>query len=151
MKRSSNNHGNVCACTSKDWLGRSGTCKSDGNQPLYMELYPALWLYDNLEACCERYFGGFGKSRCMNEVGSGLWLVDHAEEKCVLDCEEGSGVMCGGLATAASDQLFTSPWSCCQEKLSWVLTEFCEVSECIRIHHFVIIIFALGRVHILTL
>ena len=40
-----------------DWDGHTGTCLSDGNQPLYMKKNKEEWLYDSLEECCERYYG----------------------------------------------------------------------------------------------
>ena len=40
-----------------DWDGQTGTCLSDGNQPLYMKENKEEWLYDSLEECCERYYG----------------------------------------------------------------------------------------------
>ena len=41
-----------------DWSSESTeTCLDDGNEPLYMKKDSAGYLYDNLEACCQRYFG----------------------------------------------------------------------------------------------
>ena len=65
----------------------------------------------------------------MNKRGSGLWYVKDATGKCAVDCEEGNGLICGGLAAPFSDDLFADPKSCCESKLNWLLTEFCEVSN----------------------
>ena len=52
-----------------------------------MALAPSLWLYDDLEGCCDRYYIGWNKPHCMNAVGTGKWFVDWAHSKCVADCE----------------------------------------------------------------
>jgi len=112
-----------------DWVGESATCLQDGQQPLHMDLDPSLWLYDSLEGCCDRYFSGWNKNKCMNKRGSGLWYVKDATGKCAVDCEEGNGSICGGLAAPFSDDLFADPKSCCESKLNWLLTEFCEADS----------------------
>jgi hypothetical protein len=94
-----------------------------------MELNPEAWLYDNLEACCDRYFAGWNHNKCMNVKGSGLWYVSHKLEKCVTDCEEGQGATCGGLANPISDDLFADPRSCCENELAWRFTDFCEADS----------------------
>lgn len=93
-----------------------------------MKLAPSSWLYDDLEGCCDRYFGGWNKNKCMGEGGSGLWYVDYSSDKCVVDCEEGSGAICGGLAHLDPDELYQDPRSCCENKLPWVFIDYCEVS-----------------------
>lgn len=87
---------------------------------------PTEWLYDNLEACCDRYYPGFNRPKCMDEKGSGLWVVDWANDRCALDCEENIGGLCGGVA--AGKELFLDPRSCCESDLFWVAPKFCEVS-----------------------
>jgi len=109
-----------------DWKGRTGICINDGNEPLYMKMFPKWWLYDSLEGCCDKYYYGWNKPKCMNDGGSGLWFVDSILEKCVADCEEGAGGLCGGLAAPISDQLFGDPRSCCEAKLPWIFTDYCE-------------------------
>jgi len=111
-----------------DWEYDSGTCLQ-GKAPLYMELEPEIWLYDTLEDCCERYFGGWNENKCRNIKGSGLWYVSHSLEKCVTDCEEGQGATCGGLANPFSDDLFADPRTCCVSDLPWVFIEFCEAES----------------------
>jgi len=107
-------------------LDYTGTCKGDGKAPQYQKLNPSDWFYDNLEACCDRYYPHSKKSQCMNEKGSGLWFVDYKNNKCTLDCVESNGPRCGGLADG--EDLFLDPMSCCNAKLSWIYPEFCEVS-----------------------
>jgi len=55
-----------------------------------MRINPTEWLCDTLEECCERYYSGYNKNKCINEQGSGLWYVDHLNKRCVVDCDESS-------------------------------------------------------------
>lgn len=139
-----------------DWDTNSGTCLQ-GTPPEYMESNPEGWLFETLEGCCERYYGGWNYNKCMNIKGSGLWYVSHLNGKtsilfrmfgasslancltlltctcfvigrCVTDCKEGQGATCGGLANPVSDDLYADPRSCCVADLPWVFVEFCEVS-----------------------
>eukprot|EP00804_Cyclotella_cryptica_P015488 CCRYP_003530-RA/>CCRYP_003530-RA protein AED:0.49 eAED:-0.02 QI:0/0/0/0.42/1/1/7/0/872 len=112
-----------------DWDGGSGTCLQDGQAPLYMQKNPLYWMYANLEECCDRYFGGWNKNKCMNQQGSGLWYVNYALGKCVIDCDEVNGPLCGGLATSTEDDLFSDPLSCCESKLPWVAKTSCEAES----------------------
>jgi len=112
-----------------DWKFYSGTCKNDGFEPTYMKITPSDWLYDSLEACCESYYGGWNKPKCLDNQGSGMWFVDHILGKCRTDCEEGNGVTCGGLANPVSDDLFVDPIDCCENKLNWVFAEWCEADS----------------------
>jgi len=107
-----------------DWNGQSGTCLSDGNEPLYMKR-SNYWLSDSLEKCCEQNYGGTNKNLCMHADGSGLWYVSDALGKCVKDCKEKSGETCGGLVNLASGDLFIDPKDCCETKLSWFFNDFC--------------------------
>jgi len=138
-----------------DWKYDSGTCLKDGEEPGYMRINPTEWLCDTLEECCERYYSGYNKNKCINEQGSGLWYVDHLNKRCVVDCDESSkylrdlyllflfilmymaltlipvltdGPLCGGIATPLSEDLYADPKSCCEDKLGWIQSQFCEVS-----------------------
>lgn len=110
-----------------DWDGGSETCLQDNNVPLYMQMNPHSWLYSSLEECCNRYFR-WNKNKCMNKEGSGLWYVNYPLGKCVIDCEEINGPLCGGLATSTEDDLFSDPLNCCKSKLPWTVATSCEVS-----------------------
>ncbi|KAL3786559.1 hypothetical protein HJC23_006809 [Cyclotella cryptica] len=112
-----------------DWDGGSGTCLQDDNVPLYMQLNPSTWLYNSLEECCDRYYGAWNKNKCMNKQGSGLWYVDYALGKCVIDCDEVNGPLCGGLAASTEDELFSDPLSCCESKLPWTMKSSCEAES----------------------
>jgi hypothetical protein len=112
-----------------DWVEHSGTCLQDGKAPNYMKMNSGTWLSNSLEECCDQYYSGWNKNRCINRKGSGLWYASYADAICVTDCEEGKGSTCGGLANQISDNLFTSPRSCCESKLPWVFIEFCVVSS----------------------
>ena len=139
-----------------DWKHDSGTCLQDGKEPGYMRINPKEWLFATLEECCERYYSGYNKNKCINEQGSGLWYVDHLNKRCVVDCDESSkyllesflcsflfilmymaltlipfltdGPLCGGIATPLSENLYADPKSCCEDKLGWIVSEYCEVS-----------------------
>lgn len=109
-----------------DWIDNSGTCRQDGDEPLYMKLDPDTWLFNSLENCCNHYYSDWNQNKCMNPKGSGLWYVSHDRQRCATDCEEGNGRTCGGLAHPVSDDLFSSPRACCKSKLPWRFVEFCE-------------------------
>lgn len=111
-----------------DWVGHSGTCLEDGQQPDYM-INSTAWLFSSIEECCARYYPGWNFNKCMNPQGSGLWYADTVSGKCVTDCEEGNGETCGGLANPISDDLYSDPRSCCEAQLHWRFVEFCEVSS----------------------
>ena len=111
----------------KDWRGYTGTCIGDGNAPPYQKLNPSTWLYNNIEECCDRYYPGTEKAQCMYKKGSGLWYVDYKNDKCTLDCVNSEpGSLCGG--PALGRELYLDPKSCCEAKLFWIPSEFCEVS-----------------------
>jgi len=111
-----------------DWENDSGTCLQDGKEPGYMRINPKEWLFATLEECCERYYSGYNKNKCMNEQGSGLWYVDYQTNQCVVDCDESNGPLCGGIATPLSENLYADPKSCCEDHLGWIQSEFCKVS-----------------------
>ena len=112
-----------------DWKHDSGTCLQDGKEPGYMRINPKEWLCNSLEECCERYYSGYNKNKCMNEQGSGLWYVDHLSKRCVVDCDKSNGPLCGGIATPLSENLYADPRkSCCEDHLGWIQSEFCKVS-----------------------
>jgi hypothetical protein len=111
-----------------DWEDNTGTCLQ-GNPPYYMVKNPDAWLFDDLEGCCDQYFGGWNKNKCMNVKGSGLWYVSHQLQKCVTDCEEGQGATCGGLANPVTDDLFANPKDCCESDLPWRFINFCEAES----------------------
>lgn len=107
-----------------DWEGGSGTCINDDNAPLYQKLNPSEWVYDNLEACCDRYYSGYEKAKCINKQGSGLWVVDWINGRCALDCEESIGALCGGVIGGI--ERYSDPLSCCESELPWISSKFCE-------------------------
>jgi len=109
-----------------DWESHTGTCLQDGNQPMYMQLEPDVWLHTDLTSCCERNYPGWHFNKCLNKLGTGLWYVDYLHETCVTDCEEGQGTFCGGHQNPHDDDLYSNPRSCCESKLPWVFLDFCE-------------------------
>ena len=111
-----------------DWENDSGTCLVDGNEPGYMRINPTEWLCSSLEECCERYYSGYNINKCMNGEGTGLWYVDYNKKRCVVDCDEGNGPLCGGIASPLSEELFAEPKTCCGASLGWLQPVFCEVS-----------------------
>ena len=64
----------------------------------------------------------------MNGEGTGLWYVDYNKKRCVVDCDEGNGPLCGGIASPLSEELFAEPKTCCGASLGWLQPVFCEVS-----------------------
>lgn len=112
-----------------DWATDSGTCLQDGEEPGYMRLNPTEWLTSSLEECCDKYYSGWNKNKCMNEEGSGLWYVDYKNSRCVVDCKEGNGPLCGGVASPLSEDLYQEPKECCEDHLGWVKPEFCEAES----------------------
>ena len=38
------------------------------------------------------------------------------------------GPLCGCIATPLSEDLYADPKSCCEDKLGWIVSEYCEVS-----------------------
>ena len=112
-----------------DWKYDSGTCLQDGKEPGYMRINPTQWLSNSLEGCCDKYYSGWNKNKCMNEEGSGLWYVDHENNRCVVDCEQGNGPLCGGVISSITEDLFAEPKSCCETHLGWIHSDFCEVRE----------------------
>jgi len=108
-----------------DWDGKSGSCINDGNAPTYMKLKPSQWIYDNLDACCDRYYSGYEKPKCMNGQGSGLWVVDWDDERCSLDCAVSTGGLCAGTVGGTVTK-YSDPLTCCKNQLPWVSSEFCQ-------------------------
>jgi len=111
-----------------DWQYQSGTCLEDGNEPLYMKKND-VWLFSSLEGCCSRFYSGWNFNKCMNVRGSGLWFVDHMNEKCVTDCKDENGGTCGGLANPLSDRLYSDPKSCCESELAYRFKDLCEAES----------------------
>ena len=112
-----------------DWEGNTGTCLEDGNEPQYMTDIPTMWLFDSLEECCLRFYS-WDSNSCLNvETGSGMWYADQLSQKCVSDCPEANGELCGGLANVYSDRLFADPRSCCESQLQWRFVEYCEAES----------------------
>jgi len=112
-----------------DWKSYSGTCLNDGYEPTYMKSSPSYWLRDTLEGCCDAYYSGFNRPKCMNDQGSGKWYVDHTSTKCRTDCKEGGGSTCGGISAVSDDLIFTDPIDCCENELSWIFPNYCEAES----------------------
>jgi len=112
-----------------NWEGNNpDICVQDGNEPIYMQRFPSLWMYDTLEKCCAHYYS-WNLNTCQGSGGSGQFYADYANNKCVTDCEAGSGATCGGLANLQPEALFPSPLECCKSKFSWVKEDFCEAAS----------------------
>jgi len=106
-----------------DWSNNNNVCSNDGAQPAYMTNNQDLWMYDELEACCnERYPWNYNV--CVASAlsgstpafsGSNKYYMSWAEKKCVQDC---TGTGCGGLASKW-DILYDDLMTCCQERNWW--------------------------------
>jgi hypothetical protein len=110
-----------------DWTDPANICKSDGNQPQYMNLYPDLWMHTTLEKCCKQNYG-WNYNECMGGgvpapapvvvvVNAKYYMVWGNVGKCVQDCDLGAGPNCGGRANFW-DQMFDTRSKCC-EKMNW--------------------------------
>jgi hypothetical protein len=111
-----------------DWDDAAHICKSDGNQPQYMSLYPTLWMHTTLEKCCKLNYG-WNYDNCMGgdtpvpdtpDVVATVqyYMVWGSVGKCVQDCDVGAGPNCGGKANFW-DELFDSRSSCCTNMNWW--------------------------------
>ena len=99
--------------------------------PDYMRFNPELWLFENIEDCCENYYS-WEKDECMEGSGgghvitaTGKWYANHQDLICQRDCIEGSDGTCGGLAYDW-DQLYDTAEECCNMQLSWIASPVCE-------------------------
>ena len=117
-----------------DWTSGDDTCKNDALAPEYMINVPAIWLYDDLDSCCEQAFsyrldyckaGGTESSG----TGSNKYYVDFNSWKCVRDCAVGSGAECGGFSDRDwNDEVFDGKDSCCAKYVSWNYKECMNVN-----------------------
>lgn len=106
-------------------------CLNDGDIPSYMRHNSNQWVYDDIDSCCQRYYG-WDYNSCIAESGgnptntfTSKWYVNHADEICQQDCPEDSGGFCGGLVDSWKT-LFDSPAECCENRLPWTSTSICE-------------------------
>jgi len=74
-----------------DWL-RTDTCINDGTAPAYMNENSDIWMYDNQQDCCQKYYS-WNFDHCMSSQ-SGLWYVSWEKYICEKSCEGTS--LCGG-------------------------------------------------------
>ena len=114
-----------------NWEGNEFLCLSDGNEPSYMRNKPDTWLYPDIESCCQRYYGWAFNDCVVASGGMSMssstrkWYANFQINICVQDCiVDAVDPTCGGLAKS-SDQLFETPDSCCEVKLSWVARSVC--------------------------
>jgi hypothetical protein len=98
--------------------------------PDFMKNKPGDWLYDDISACCERYYS-FSLYPCIVSSGGNLtsvatnkWYVDWANEICVKKCDDTLDSSCGGLAKPW-DELFNNSVDCCNKKLNWIPLNEC--------------------------
>ncbi|KAL7533669.1 hypothetical protein ACHAXR_006666 [Thalassiosira sp. AJA248-18] len=118
-----------------DWAtANSVKCLNDTNVPEHMRNNPSMWLYDDVEKCCERFFN-YELGECINEstvasggnattAGSNEWYPNWGERKCAQDCIGSSP--CGGLAKAWDKPLLKTKSECCSTKFFWL-----DQSDCI--------------------
>ena len=61
----------------------------------------------------------------------GHWYVNHQDEVCVQDCPESAGGACGG-KVPTWNELFKTSEECCENRLSWIATSYCEAQSELR-------------------
>jgi len=109
-------------------------CRNDRDVPDYMRRNPSLWIYDDIESCCGRYYN-WAKADCVSrsggttsEVAAFKWYVNHENEVCEQDCLKSNGHPCGGLVPTWK-VLYETPVSCCKNTLSWITPSVCEAAS----------------------
>ena len=107
-----------------DWTSGTDTCKNDGLAPEYMVNAEAVWLYDDLDNCCERFFS-YKPDQCKaggntpSYTGTNKWYTSWNDSTCCKDCVVG-GTNCGGPADFfAANNLFDTKEKCCSTTLSY--------------------------------
>ena len=105
-----------------DWLSSVQTCKNDGLAPQYMVDLEAIWLFDDLDSCCDQFFSykldfckmGGGTS---SYTGTNKWYASWDDATCFKDCEVG-GTDCGGPAGYyQTNNLHDTKAKCCKEHI----------------------------------
>ena len=94
----------------------------------------SIALHDTVDLCCAEKLSFMDSDQCIaiseagsieGYEGSSKWH-GAAENKCVLDCEEGTADFCGGIVDPNSEQLFDDAASCCAGIYNYVDAELCE-------------------------
>jgi len=127
------------ACMGEDNAGAIGyypawdgteSCVNDAEAPDYMGLNPSLWIFDNIDSCCQRYYNWnvagcvFKSGDDTTSVATSDWYVNNMNEICQQDCLEQSGGSCGGLVPSWKD-LHKTAASCCENTLAWIPGAMC--------------------------
>ncbi|ACI64216.1 predicted protein [Thalassiosira pseudonana CCMP1335] len=102
-----------------DWAGLNKGCINDGNAPSYMQYNPSMWMFEDLEDCCDRHYL-WDLATCLGAsatAGSDKWFVDYFLNKCVKECV--GDEPCGGLVDGTWVDLFESQSECCSKKMWW--------------------------------
>eukprot|EP01082_Thalassiosira_pseudonana_P001948 g2096.t1 g2096 contig11:711293-713012(+) len=102
-----------------DWEGSDHVCVNDGEAPDYITQAASVFMFEDLEDCCEKYYW-WNLAECLGSAanaGSNKYYADYSQSKCVKDCTESD---CGGLVGGVWDELYDDKSSCCAEKFWWV-------------------------------
>ncbi|EED87376.1 predicted protein [Thalassiosira pseudonana CCMP1335] len=105
-----------------DWAGENKGCVKNvgsNNAPSYMWYNPSMWMFDNLEDCCDTNYP-WDLATCLGAsaaAGSDKWFVDYSLNKCVKECV--GDEPCGGLVDGSWVDLFESQSECCSKKVWW--------------------------------
>eukprot|EP01082_Thalassiosira_pseudonana_P001264 g1144.t2 g1144 g1144.t1 contig10:1473802-1478244(-) len=105
-----------------DWAGANlGCVKNVGsnNAPSYMLYNPSMWMFDDLEDCCDKNYP-WDLATCLGAsaaAGSDKWFVNYSLNKCVKECV--GDEPCGGLVDGSWVDLFESQSECCSKKVWW--------------------------------
>ena len=107
-----------------DWTSGDDTCKNDGNAPDYMVNADAVWLYDDLNSCCEQFFS-YKLAYCktgggtVSYTGTDKWYASWDDATCFKDCAV-EGTDCGGPADYyQTNNLFDSKAKCCKTNFNY--------------------------------
>jgi hypothetical protein len=98
-------------------------------------------LHDTAAACCSAHLGSVDSDACEQAstdgvasgdaqvTGTGKFYADYGSvQRCVADCDSGSGANCGGVAPRnAGVTLFDTAKECCSQKFGWYQQDLCEV------------------------
>jgi hypothetical protein len=110
-----------------DWAGDNEACLQDSGStiaPDYMQ-GSDTWLFDTLDACCEKHYG-YNEASCKGTsatAGTNEWYVVWGNPaKCVKNCATGTGAGCGGLAEKW-DTMYATQQTCCNTRVSYAYSD----------------------------
>lgn len=102
-----------------DWTSGDENCKNDNNAPQYMKVNADLWMYDNQDDCCNRFFL-YSVSECLGRsaVASNKYFPDwsSANDGCQQDTVDNPAPQ---YMQESSVWLFDTLDACCEAHFSY--------------------------------